>query len=78
MIPNPRKFFHVELLSAMMLMVITHVQINQTALMDVDEDLPRNSNQQKSFKFKNHTVKVSKWRIWYKMGLKYFMALLSQ
>ena len=60
MIPNPKKFSPAELLSAMMLTVIIHVQINQTARMDVDEDPLRNSNQQKSFKFKNHTVKVFK------------------
>ena len=63
MIPNPKKFSPVELLSVTMLMVIIHVQINQTALMDADEDPPRTFNQQKSFKFKNHTVKVSKTQL---------------
>merc|ERR1712185_21978 len=60
MIPNPKKFSPAELSSVMMLMVIIHVQINQTALMDVEEDRLRTFNQQKSFKSRNHTVKVSK------------------
>merc|ERR1719171_3216479 len=54
MIPNQKKFSPAELSSVMMLMVIIHVQINQTAPMDVDEDPLRTFNQQKSFKFKSY------------------------
>merc|ERR1719454_1857592 len=60
MTPNQRKFCHAVLLSVMMPMAIIHVPINQTVPMDVAEEQPRNSNQPKSSKFKNHTARVFK------------------
>ena len=58
MTPNPKRFSPAELSFVMMLMVIIHVQINQIALMDDDEEPPRTSNPPKSSKFKNRTVRV--------------------